>query len=262
MKTIRVIGIGAGDPDYLTLQAVKAMNLTDVFFLLDKGPLKAGLIDVRRALCAQHVARRAHRFVNVASPERRPDGGDYPGAVEDLNRHKQALFAELIGQHLGPDECGAFLVWGDPSLYDSTLRILDAVLASATVPFEVTVIPGITSVQALAARHKITLNEIGGSVEITTGRRVAASQAGSRVVMLDAREAFTGLDPDLHIYWGAYLGMPQEILISGRLGDVAEQICQVRRDARVENGWIMDTWLVRPPEGRAEVEETSGYTPP
>ena len=68
----------------------------------------------------------------------------------------------MIREELADGQHGAFLVWGDPSLYDSTLRIVDQVAAMKTVAFELDVIPGITSVQALAARHKIALNRIGG----------------------------------------------------------------------------------------------------
>jgi len=38
MKKLLVIGVGAGNPDYITMQAVKALNRVDVFFLMDKGP--------------------------------------------------------------------------------------------------------------------------------------------------------------------------------------------------------------------------------
>ena len=41
MKTLLIIGIGAGDPDYLTVQAINALNRTDVFFLMDKGDRKS-----------------------------------------------------------------------------------------------------------------------------------------------------------------------------------------------------------------------------
>ena len=69
-------------------------------------------------------------------------------------------------------ECGAFLVWGDPTLYDSTLRIIKRILSKGFA-LEYEVIPGITAVQALAAQHRIALNSIGEPVLITTGRRIA-----------------------------------------------------------------------------------------
>ena len=81
-------------------------------------------------------------------------------------------FEQLINEELADEQCGGFLVWGDPALYDSTIRILQAILVSGRCAFEFEVIPGITSVQALAAQHKVPLNSIGRSIEITTGRRL------------------------------------------------------------------------------------------
>lgn len=176
---------------------------------------------------------------------------DYAASVEDLNRAKQATFERLIDEQLSDGQCGGFLVWGDPSLYDSTVRILQSILDAGRCAFEFEVIAGITSVQALAAQHKVPLNNIGGSLEITTGRRLAAGQVGdsaSVVVMLDAEDAYRQVsDPDTHIYWGAYVGTSDQILIAGRLEEVAESIERTRKAARQANGWIMDTYLLRKP---------------
>jgi len=251
MKKLLVIGIGAGNPDYITLQAVKALNRVDVFFLMDKGQSKGQLIDLRRDICERYITDRHYRFVEAQSPERERGDVDYRASVDDLNLARQRTFERLINEEMTDEQCAAFLVWGDPSLYDSTLRILQAILASGACAFEFEVIPGITSVQALAAQHKVALNQIGRSVEITTGRRLAAGQvsdADSLVVMLDAQDAYRQVaDQETEIYWGAYLGTPDEILISGRLKDVADEIEQVRKAARQANGWIMDTYLLRKP---------------
>lgn len=251
MKRLLVIGIGAGNPDYITMQAVKALNQVDVFFLMDKGPSKDKLVDLRRDICARYITDPVYRFVEAHSPERERGDVDYSRAVEDLNRAKQETFERLINAELADNECGGFLVWGDPALYDSTIRILQAILASGRCAFEFEVIPGITSVQALAAQHKVPLNSIGRSIEVTTGRRLAAGQVSdtdSLVVMLDAEDSYRHVaDPQTEIYWGAYLGTPDEILISGKLKDVAEQIERTRKAARAEHGWIMDTYLLRKP---------------
>lgn len=251
MKRLLVIGIGAGDPDHLTMQAVKALNRVDVFFLMDKGPAKHALVDLRRAICERYIVDHTYRFIEAESPERQHGDLDYTRSVEALNRAKQATFERLIDEELSDGQCGGFLVWGDPSLYDSTVRILQAILDSGRCAFEFEVIPGISSVQALAARHKVPLNGIGGALEITTGRRLAKAQVGdgaSVVVMLDAQDAYRQVsDPDMHIYWGAYVGTPDEILIAGRLGEVADDIERTRKAARQANGWIMDTYLLRKP---------------
>jgi precorrin-6A synthase len=248
MKQLLIIGIGAGDPEYLTVQAINAMNRADVFFLLDKGASKDKLIQLRRDILERYVSRTDYRIVEADSPERVRDG-EYAGQVRDLNQAKQQVFERLIESELQDGQCGAFLVWGDPSLYDSTLRILDAILREGRIRFEHQVIPGITSVQALAARHKVPLNAIGRSVQITTGRRLAEgfpSNAESVVVMLDAEDTYRQLDdPALEIYWGAYVGTPDEILRSGRLVEVGEEIQRTRQAAREANGWIMDTYLLR-----------------
>jgi len=251
MKQLLVIGIGAGNPDYITMQAVKALNRVDVFFLMDKGQSKDKLIDLRREICERYIDDPDYRFVEAHSPERERGDVDYTASVDELNRAKQQTFERLINDQLSDGQCGGFLVWGDPALYDSTVRILQAILASGTCAFEFEVIPGITSVQALAAQHKVPLNTIGRSIEITTGRRLAAGQvsdADSLVVMLDAEDSYQRVaDQQTEIYWGAYLGTPDEILISGRLADVADEIERVRKAARAEHGWIMDTYLLRKP---------------
>ena len=251
MKKLLVIGIGAGNPDYVTMQAVKALNLVDVFFLMDKGQSKDKLIDLRREICERYISDRDYRFVEAHSPERERGDVDYKASVEDLNLAKQQTFERLISEEMTDEQCAGFLVWGDPALYDSTIRILQAILASGRCVFEFEVIPGITSVQALAAQHKVPLNRIGRSIEITTGRRLAAGQvsdADSLVVMLDAEDSYHRVaDQETEIYWGAYLGTPDEILISGKLREVADEIERVRKAARLANGWIMDTYLLRKP---------------
>jgi precorrin-6A synthase len=137
-------------------------------------------------------------------------------------------------------------------LYDSTLRNLDA-LKDGGLAFDVEVIPGITAIQALAAAHRIPLNRIAEAVTITTGRRLAAGfpdGVDSVVVLLDGEDTYRRFaDPQIHgdmeIYWGAYLGTADEILIAGRVADVAEEIHRRRAEARQANGWIMDTYLMR-----------------
>ncbi len=249
MKRVLIIGIGAGDPDYLTIQAVNALNQVDVFFLMDKGDDKASLIEFRREICRRHIKGDDYRFVDATSPAWARDAEDYRATIDDLNHDKQDVFERLIGEELAEGECGAFLVWGDPTLYDSTIRIVEAIAKTGRLTFEYEVIPGISSVQALAAKHKTTLNRIGQSIEITTGRKLNEgfpTDVDSVVVMLDARDAYKHfVDQDFDIYWGAYIGTPDEILISGKLKDVAGDIERARDEARRTHGWIMDSYLMR-----------------
>ncbi|EEA04411.1 precorrin-6A synthase (deacetylating) [Burkholderia sp. H160] len=256
MKRILIIGIGAGNPEYVTIQAVNALNQVDVFFVMDKGPQKEKLAALRKEIIERYVKDRAYRIVQVSSPERERDERDYVATVRKLNQQKRRVFERLIAQELSDGECGAFLVWGDPSLYDSTMRIIGAISRGGRHEFEYEVIPGISSVQALAAKHRIALNEIGQSIGITNGRRIAKgfpNNMDSVVVMLDAQNAFRQVcNEDLDIYWGAYVGTPDEILMAGKLCDVADDIERIRADARRRHGWIMDTYLLK---RRGEAEE-------
>ncbi|MFE1958585.1 precorrin-6A synthase (deacetylating) [Streptomyces sp. NPDC059479] len=255
MRKIYVIGIGAGDPDQLTVQAVRALNEVDVFFLLGKGAEKADLIGLRHEILRRYVEGDRYRLVEARDPLRdaAADGAGYPGTVEDWRSRRADLYERMITDELGEgpdgDRTGAFLVWGDPALYDSTLGILAEVLARGTVRFEHEVIPGISSVSALAARHRIGLNRVGGPVQITTGRRLAEGWpegVDDLVVMLDAHQSFRHhLAADPVIHWGAYVGTEDEILVSGRLSEVAGRIEELRSAARERKGWIMDTYLLR-----------------
>lgn len=248
MKQILVIGIGAGDPDYVTIQAVKALNRVDVFFVLDKGEVKQDLVDVRQEILDRHV-EGDYRVIEARDPDRDRTTPAYAEAVQDWRRRRADVCEELIRDELGPDETGAFLVWGDPALYDSTLAIVEDILTRGAVDFDYAVVPGITSVQALAARHRTGLNRVGKPVQITTGRRLAAGLADDVddvVVMLDAHNSFDAVaDQDVDIYWGAYIGTPDELLISGPVREVGERIKAVRAEARERKGWIMDTYLLR-----------------
>jgi precorrin-6A synthase len=243
-RKLHVIGIGAGDPDYVTAQAAAALNDTDVFFAMDKGASKDDLVELRREVCARFIREPGYRFVELADPKRAKDG-DYRQAVADWHGARADVWAKALLDELPVDGTGAFLAWGDPSLYDSTLRILELVAKRIDLSYDV--IPGITAIQALTARHRIPLNDIGEPVLITTGRRLRASGlSGAAVVMLDGDCAFLTCAPDTNIWWGAYLGTPDELLMAGTVGAVGEQIATVRAEARERHGWIMDTYLLRP----------------
>ncbi|AWK11975.1 precorrin-6A synthase (deacetylating) [Streptomyces spongiicola] len=253
-RRLLVIGIGAGDPDHLTLAAVKAIGRADVFFVLGKGPEKSSLTDLRRRMLDEH-ARPPFRVVEAEDPwrDRAQEGrSGYTAAVHDWRSRRADVYERLIRDELEPGRTGALLVWGDPALYDSTLGILAEVEERGTVAFDTEVVPGVSSVSALAARHRITLNQVGRPVRITPARRLREEGLDDAdvVVMLDAGESFTEVAGDgVWIYWGAYVGTPDEILVSGRLPDVAERISRLRAEARARHGWIMDTYLLRTFDG-------------
>ncbi|MEU4316365.1 precorrin-6A synthase (deacetylating) [Nocardia sp. NPDC024068] len=246
MRELYVIGIGAGDPDQVTWQAVQALRRVDVFFVIGKGEEKQQLVAVRTAILDEH-RDRPYRIVEIPDPPRDRAPDDYRSTVLDWHERRSLLLEEAFAEAEG---VGGILVWGDPALYDSTLRMVERILDRGAQRFEYTVIPGVTSVHALAARHRTVLHRIGEPVHITTGRRLREDglAPGSTVVMLDADCSFTTVPADTHIWWGAYLGMPEEALIAGRVGEVGPEIARRRALLRARHGWIMDIYLLRGPQ--------------
>jgi precorrin-6A synthase len=249
VRKVFVIGIGAGDPEHLTMQAINRLNEVDVFFVLDKGREKQDLVRLRREILDRYIARPSYRLVEARDPDRDRKPADYEAAVADWHQLRTGVYERLIRDELRENQRGAFLVWGDPALYDSTITLVDAVLARGNVEFDYDVIPGVSSISVLAAQHRTTFNRIGKPVQITTGRRLAEGfpdGAEDVLVMLDAQCTFTRfIGEDIEIFWGAYLGTPDELLVSGRLADVADEIVSLRAEARERKGWIMDTYLLR-----------------
>jgi precorrin-6A synthase len=249
MRKILIVGIGSGNPEHMTIQAINALNGADVLFLPTKGAKKSELAEVRREIISRYVTNPRSRTVEFAVPERRTAERTYNQSVDQWHAAIADIHAGLIRDELNPGETGAYLVWGDPMLYDSTIRIIERVRARDAVEFDYAVIPGITSLQALCAAHRIPLNLVGKPVEITTGRRLAESfpnRSETVAVMLDGEQAFARIeDPEAMIYWGAYLGTPDEITLSGKLSEMSDEILERRRTARSEMGWIMDIYLLR-----------------
>ena len=280
---VLVVGIGSGDPGHLTGEAVAALNAVDVFLVADKRAATRDLVTLRVELCAAVITHDRYRFVEVPDPERGPDAergsAAYTQAVRDWHAERARRHADAITREVGADGTVGMLVWGDPSLYDSTLRVIEAVgellrsgfrsasdgnppggvggrppsgQGAADLELDVTVVPGISSVSLLAARHRIALNRVGQPVHVTTGRRLLDEydpRLGDVVVMLDGDLACAGLvdaHPDLEIFWGAQLGLVDEALVHGRLADVLPELRSRREAVRAARGWVMDTYLLRP----------------
>lgn len=235
-----LIGIGTGNPGHITQQGLQALRDASLILLPLKGADKAALADLRRAIIA--ASGTTARIACFDYPERDP-ASPYLQRVSDWHDEIALRWAAAARDNSGPV---ALLVWGDPSLYDSTLRIA----ARLDPKPALRVVPGISAIQALTAAHAIPLNTVNGTVTITTGRRLRdqgwPEGAETLVVMLDAECSFRHLPPkDLLIWWGAYLGSPDEILLSGPVAGIGDTIAETRERARSRHGWIMDSYLLR-----------------
>ena len=250
MRHAHVVGIGPGGVDQLTVEAVRSLRDCDAFLVADKGSATSDLVALRAEILDRHVPG-PHRLVQVADPERDRSphtDASYERAVDDWHDARAAAFALAIESSVPDDGTVGFLVWGDPALYDSTIRVLDRIVASG-VPLSYDVVPGVSAVSLLAARHRLVLNEVGSSVTVTTGRRLletVAAGGDNLVVMLDGSLTCASLSlPDWDIWWGANLGTPDEALVSGPLSVVLGEVEEARAKAKAVRGWVMDTYLLR-----------------
>ncbi len=248
MITLSLVGIGSGNPEHLTLQAIRTLESADVILLPRKGDEKTELADLRRMIAAD-ILTTPPKIVEFDYPVRDANTPKYLDGVNTWHDALATIWAGLIDTHTDKDAHVALMVWGDPSLYDSTLRIADRLLAQGR-ELHINVVPGITSLQMLTAAHAIPLNDLGAAVQITTGRRLREEgwPAGVSVVavMLDGECSFQHIAQEgLHIWWGGYVGMPLQVLVQGPLHEVSDQIIQTRAAERAKNGWIMDIYLLR-----------------
>ena len=214
-----------------------------------KGAGKDDLAGLRHEICAQVLRLDGPDIHEFTLPKRDAANPDYHAGVHDWHDAIAEIWLKTIRTHL-PDRAAkvGFLVWGDPALYDSTMRI--AARLQARTQISLKVIPGITSIQALTAAHAIPLNDIGAPLTVTTGRQLRENgwpaTADTLVIMLDGECSFQAIHPTgVDIWWSAYAGMENQISLSGPLAAVAEQIIQTRAQARADHGWIMDIYLLR-----------------
>lgn len=246
MLTLSLIGIGCGDLGQLTLAAIRAINAADLILIPRKGTAKSDLAELRRTICAEVVTNDRTCIAEFDLPVRDAGREDYRQGVDEWHDVVAATWSREIADHLGSRGRVALLIWGDPSLYDSSLRIVQRLDPLPAIE----VVPGITSIQTLCAAHSLPLNDIGEPFLVTTGRRLREGGwppcTDTVVVMLDGGAAFQSLDPEgLHIWWGAYLGMPDEVTVSGELAEVGPRIVAVRQEARERHGWIMDAYILK-----------------
>lgn len=248
-RELVLIGVGAGDPGWLTIEAAEAIASIEVMFVVLKGDELDDLVQARKALLARH-RHTPLRIIELRDPPRPwRSAEDYPAAVAKWRAQRLEQWSAAVAAELGAGQSGGFLVWGDPSLYESTLAIAKELVAAAPDPISLRVIPGISAVHALTARHQIPLNRQGRAVQIMPARLLAdglPAGVDDAVVMLDGKQAFASIEAaGIDIYWGAYLGTADEILISGDLSEVRDRIQRVRAQAAEAKGWMFDTYLLR-----------------
>ncbi len=149
------IGVGPGDPDLLTLKAVRTMNQSDIVFTAASSKNCYSLaVEIARPHLSKHV-----RIITLPFPMT----SDKTLAQKAWDKN-----ALQIGKMLDQGKTVSFLTLGDPCTYSTFGYILKSL--KTTMPgAQVETIPGITSFHAAAARLNRTLVEAEESLLITSG---------------------------------------------------------------------------------------------
>jgi precorrin-2/cobalt-factor-2 C20-methyltransferase len=145
------VGVGPGDPELLTLKALRAIESADVIF----APVRRdGEPSLALEIVRDRIDTTRQRVVTLSFPER--------GEGESWERLCRTILGALDG-----NQTGVFLTEGDPSLYstfDHVRRALPAVARDTEI--SVGVVPGVSSINAAAAAAGLSLADSADRVAI------------------------------------------------------------------------------------------------
>jgi precorrin-2/cobalt-factor-2 C20-methyltransferase len=215
--TLYGIGVGPGDPELLTLKAIRALGDVDVIFAAAS---TKNDYSTAYAIARPHLKEGA-RVINLGFPMTKDE--------DELNaawRSNAAIVAEVLD--LGQN--AAFLTLGDPLTY-STYGYLQRTLLAMDPTIKLQAIPGITSFHAAAAKIGLVLCESKESLLITSGvsdpeTLAAQLDVADNAVILKAYKNFEDIRSTLE-----RLRLSDKTVLVSRLGMDGESILMDIKDA-------------------------------
>jgi uroporphyrin-III C-methyltransferase/precorrin-2 dehydrogenase/sirohydrochlorin ferrochelatase len=226
--SVVLVGAGPGDPELLTLRAVRALQSADVI-----------LIDDLVSLQVLDFARREARKMMVGKT------GHGPAC-------KQSEINELMVKLAKSGKRVVRLKGGDPMIFGRAGEEI-AACRDANIPVEV--VPGISAAQGAASRLLVSLTHRAEArrLQYVTGhdrngqlpadidwRAIADPSATTIVYMpkktlreLSERAAAQGLDPATPAVAVANATRPDETIVAGTIGDIADRIAAHAPDGPV-----------------------------
>ena len=149
------VGIGPGDPELLTIKAIRIIKDVDTIF-------------------APFSTKNEYSVaLNIISPYIK-EGTEVIRLQFPMTRDKAVLQnawkrnAEKIASHLNNGRNGAFITLGDPMTY-STFGYIEQILRRSYKEIDIEIVPGITSYHAAAATSKIVLAKADESFAVISG---------------------------------------------------------------------------------------------
>ena len=141
------IGVGPGDPELITIKAVKALKAVDIIFVPKSHAKKPSMaLSMVKQILAER--KKPAQIVELV----------FPMTKDELNNRKLWVENAAIVAAKAKKSDVAFITLGDPMLYSTFLYLYECV--KETYPeIELEIIPGVTSVTAAAASSKLPLAE-------------------------------------------------------------------------------------------------------
>ena len=189
------VGVGPGDPDLMTLKALKTIKNADCIAC----PESHGEPGVAYGIAKEAIPEIISKELLLLK---------FPMRKDDLHdSHKKA--AEQIIYHLSHGKNVAFLTLGDPGIYSTFFHIADMIKEQE---YEIEIISGITSFSAASAKLNLPLSLGDESLMITSGKycefegTLVIMKAGKKLKEIKEK-AFAH---NKHIYLVENIGMPDE----------------------------------------------------
>ncbi len=154
---LSVIGIGPGDPELLTLKAVRVIKESPVICVpkgrAEGSSLALSIVEQAVSLDGKEVLE-AH-FPMMKTRDKRGSGKAGKNGNKELD-DKWSEAAEQILGRLSKGTDVAFLTLGDPSIYSTFFYLYDKLL-EVMPELKIEIVPGISSINASASRLNMSL---------------------------------------------------------------------------------------------------------
>jgi precorrin-2/cobalt-factor-2 C20-methyltransferase len=147
VRTLIGIGVGPGDPELLTVKAVRLLRAADVVFAPSAA---ADRVSRAEQIVLEATGVRVRRLVFALE--------DQGGATPERAAAWDAAGREVLDAFAAGAQTVAFVTLGDPNVY-STFGYLAQTVSAADGAVRVGSVPGITAMQDLAARAGVRLAE-------------------------------------------------------------------------------------------------------
>lgn len=218
------IGVGPGDPELLTLKAAKALKTVDVI-CVPKSHAKKPSMALSMVKGILDERKKPAEILELV----------FPMTKDELNNRKLWVESAAIVAAKAKKGDVAFITLGDPMLYSTFLYLYECI--KETYPeVELEIIPGVTSVTAVAASSKLPLAEKEEVVTIIPSDldlahiEDAAKHADNLVFMKCAyhiKEFIpillrSGFTENSTVALVKRCTLPEEKVMVGKLGDVSK----------------------------------------